>query len=125
MLFRSVSQSRYLKQCYAADNIVFGIGSYTYQYNTRDTLGFAMKATYVEINGEGLAIFKDPVTDAGTKKSAKGMLCVLKSQDGDFYLKDNATKVEENAGMLSRVFLNGKMYRPEKFADIRSRLGVM
>jgi nicotinamide phosphoribosyltransferase len=30
---------------YASDNVVFGIGSFTFQYNTRDTFGFAMKAT--------------------------------------------------------------------------------
>ncbi|MGN6492961.1 MAG: nicotinate phosphoribosyltransferase [Agriterribacter sp.] len=50
-----------------ASQVVFGVGSYTYQYNTRDTFGLAMKATYVEIAGEGRNIFKDPVTDDGTK----------------------------------------------------------
>ncbi|MCS5737113.1 hypothetical protein N1032_25625, partial [Herbiconiux sp. CPCC 203386] len=30
---------------FAASNVVLGIGSYTYQYVTRDTFGFAMKAT--------------------------------------------------------------------------------
>jgi nicotinamide phosphoribosyltransferase len=37
---------------FASTNVVLGIGSFTYQYNTRDTFGFAMKATYVEVNGE-------------------------------------------------------------------------
>jgi nicotinamide phosphoribosyltransferase len=36
---------------FASTNVVLGIGSYTYQYNTRDTFGFAMKATYGEVNG--------------------------------------------------------------------------
>ena len=73
---------RRLKQKgFASTNIVFGIGSYTYQYNTRDTLGWAMKATYAEINGVGHAITKNPKTDDGTKKSHSGLLKVVK--DGD------------------------------------------
>ncbi len=35
-----------MEKGFASDNVVFGIGSYTFQYQTRDTLGFAMKATY-------------------------------------------------------------------------------
>lgn len=109
---------------YASDNIVFGIGSFTFQYNTRDTFGFAMKATYVEINGEGKAIFKDPKTDDGTKKSATGLLKVTK-EGSDFVLKSNATELEETEGKLKTVFLNGHVLNKETFADIRSRLGVM
>ena len=41
---------------FASTNVVLGIGSFTYQYNTRDTFGFAMKATYVEVEGEGLSL---------------------------------------------------------------------
>ena len=59
---------RLRKKGFASTNIVFGIGSYSYQYNTRDTLGWAMKATYCEINGYGRAITKDPITDDGTKE---------------------------------------------------------
>lgn len=33
----------------AATNIVLGVGSYTMQYNTRDTLGFAAKGAWFEI----------------------------------------------------------------------------
>lgn len=66
--------SKLAKKGFASDNIVLGIGSYTYQYNTRDTLGMAMKATYCEVDGKGIDIYKDPATDSGTKKSAKGLL---------------------------------------------------
>lgn len=110
---------------FASDNVVFGIGSYTFQYNTRDTFGFAMKATYVEIAGEPMAIFKDPKTDSGTKKSAKGLLCVDQDEEG-FYLVNNATQEQEEHGnLLKTVFLDGKVVKVEKFADIRARLGVM
>ena len=106
---------------YASDNIVFGIGSYTFQYTTRDSLGFAMKATYVEINGEGLAIFKDPKTDNGTKKSAKGLLRV-DIVDGDYVLTSDVSVEDEKGGELKRVFYNGEVIVNESFADIRVRV---
>lgn len=107
-----------------SDNIVFGIGSYTFQYNTRDTLGFAMKATYVEIDGKPQAIFKSPVTDSGTKKSARGLLSVVQ-EHGTFRLIDNCTTEQEMTGELRTVFLNGRIVRQETFADIRSRLNAI
>ena len=109
---------------FASDNVVFGIGSFTFQYNTRDTLGFAMKATYVEIDGKPYSIFKDPKTDSGTKKSAKGLLQVVR--DGDT-LKTNqdVTWEEEKQSLLRTVYLDGKIVVSETFADIRSRLGVI
>ncbi|MCK9530392.1 MAG: nicotinate phosphoribosyltransferase [Gammaproteobacteria bacterium] len=64
---------------FAASNVVFGAGSFTYQYTTRDTFGMAMKATYCEVNDVPVKLFKDPKTGDGSKKSAKGMLVV---QDG-------------------------------------------
>lgn len=40
---------------FASTNVVFGIGSFTYTYNTRDTFGMAVKATYGEVDGEPLS----------------------------------------------------------------------
>lgn len=56
---------------YSPLNIVFGIGAFTYQFMTRDELGFAFKATAVKINGEWKDIQKNPKTDSG-KKSLTG-----------------------------------------------------
>lgn len=67
---------RLAKKGYASSNVVFGIGSYTYQYLTRDSFGFAIKATAGTVNGEFREIQKDPVTDSGTKKSACGYIRV-------------------------------------------------
>lgn len=109
---------------FASDNVVFGIGSFTFQYNTRDTLGFAMKATYVEIDGKPYSIFKDPKTDSGTKKSARGLLQVV--QDGDtLKVNQDVTWEQEKQGLLRTVYLDGKIMVSETFADIRSRLGVI
>ena len=108
---------------YASDNVVFGIGSYTFQYNTRDTLGFAMKATYVEIEGEGVSIFKDPKTDDGTKKSAKGLLTV-QGISADYKLLDDVSKNQEATGCLQTVYKNGAITRVQSLEEIRNRLGA-
>jgi nicotinamide phosphoribosyltransferase len=98
-----------------------GIGSFTYQYNTRDTFGFAMKATYGEVNGEGREIFKDPVTDDGTKKSAKGLM-KIEQIEGEYKLVDQVSWDEEGKGELKEVFRDGKLLINWSLGDIRGRL---
>lgn len=80
---------------FAASNVVFGAGSFTYQYLTRDTFGMAMKATYCVVDGVGVQLFKDPKTGDGTKKSAKGMFVVVDSFGGKgLVLVDELSKEE-------------------------------
>jgi nicotinamide phosphoribosyltransferase len=110
--------SRLKAQGFASDNIVFGIGSYTYQYVTRDTHGFAVKATMGVVNGEQRAIFKDPKTDSGLKKSAKGLLHVTE----DLKLVDECTWLQEDRGALRTVFKNGLTYNETSLTEIRERL---
>ncbi|KOS04898.1 nicotinate phosphoribosyltransferase [Flavobacterium akiainvivens] len=106
---------------FASTNVVLGIGSYTYQYNTRDTFGFAMKATYGEVNGQGREIFKDPVTDDGTKKSAKGLIKIVK-ENGAYTLIDQVSWEEERTGELKEVFRDGTLLVDQSLAEIRSRV---
>lgn len=107
---------------FASTNLVFGIGSYTYQYVTRDTFGFAMKATYGEVNGVGRPIFKNPKTDDGTKKSAKGMIKLSGTNTAVQKMEDMVTKDQESTGLLQTVYLNGKITKENTLADIRSLL---
>jgi nicotinamide phosphoribosyltransferase len=130
---------------FASTNIVLGIGSYTYNYNTRDTFGFAVKATYGEVTeyvsksdheagnsglqSVGREIFKDPITDDGTKKSAKGLLRVLtrqrigdKSPNGTLILQDQCTWEQEAESELQTVFKDGKLYNETTLDEIRQRL---
>jgi len=106
---------------FASTNVVLGIGSFTYQYNTRDTFGFAMKATYGEVNGRGREIFKDPVTDDGTKKSAKGLMKIIK-ENGTYRLIDRVSWEEEQTGELKEVFRDGKLLIDQSLAAIRKLL---
>jgi len=107
-----------------AENLVLGIGSYTYVYCTRDTHGFAMKATWGKVNGVGTPIFKDPVTDPGFKKSAIGLLRVLGGPDGKLRLHDMVSEDEETTGLLRPVFEDGELLVDDTFTEIRERLGT-
>lgn len=107
---------------FASTNIVLGIGSFTYQYNTRDTFGFAMKATYVEINGEGREIFKNPVTDDGTKKSATGLLLVKETELGEIILVDKVTPQQEELGLLQDIYIDGRFYNQVTLSEIRGKI---
>lgn len=106
---------------FASTNTVFGVGSYTMQYVTRDSLGMAVKATYTEVDGVGYELFKDPITDSGMKKSAKGLLRVEKEGD-NFVLYDQQTWEQEQQGELKTVFLDGKLVAETSLTEIRNRL---
>lgn len=123
---------------FASVNLVFGIGSYTYQYNTRDTFGYALKSTLCVINGQEKQIFKDPKTDNGIKKSQKGKVVVyrdpatqeIKMKDG-FSLDDSLyirsvdkdmNPINVDLDMMREVFRDGKLLVDEKFSDIRARI---
>ncbi|TCW44780.1 nicotinamide phosphoribosyltransferase [Phytobacter diazotrophicus] len=107
---------------FASSNVVFGVGSFTYQYNTRDTFGFAMKATWGAVNGEGRMIFKEPKTDSGLKRSARGLLRVERDAQGELQLHDEQTWEQEKTGELKTRFLDGKLYNVDHFEQIRQRL---
>ena len=113
--------SRLAHKGFATTNWVAGIGSYTYQYNTRDTFGFAMKATYCEVNGQGRNIYKDPITDDGTKKSAKGLLCVS-GESTEYKLIDEVNQNTEQTGELVQIFKDGVFSNKEDITTIRQRL---
>lgn len=122
---------------FASTNVVLGIGSFTYQYNTRDTFGFAMKATYIEVEQydvaqerltgtptkwvEGREIFKDPITDDETKKSAKGLLQVQQYPNG-IALLDKVSWEEEKKGCLQTIFKDGEFFNQTTLTEIRERL---
>lgn len=110
---------------FASSNIVFGIGSYTYQYNTRDTFGFALKATYAVVNGEGIKIFKDPKTDDGVKKSLKGMVGVAKNADGSLRYVDDLNELQLSNlvnNIMRPIFKDGKLLVDDSLQQIRDRI---
>jgi nicotinamide phosphoribosyltransferase len=106
---------------FASTNVVLGIGSFTYQFKTRDTFGFAMKATSVVVNGERREIFKDPITDDGIKKSAKGLIKV-DLVDGEYALIDQVSVEEEEEGQLQTIYKDGKFCNQVSLQEIRTKI---
>ena len=128
---------RLAEKGFASTNVVLGIGSFTYQFNTRDTFGFAMKATYVELEvprfGKfadqnlntdiiGREIFKDPITDDGTKKSATGLLTVSRDAFGEISLNDKVSWELEDKGLLKTIYKDGEFKNQTTLTQIRERL---
>lgn len=116
------------KKGFASSNVVLGIGSYTYNMNTRDTFGFALKTTYGVVNGKELLLYKDPITDDGTKKSQKGRVIVLRDENGDLTYIDNLYKsewekrVNNGEDELRTVFKDGKVMNTQSFDMVRATL---
>lgn len=106
---------------FASGNMVFGIGSYTYQAVTRDSFGTAIKATFANVGGVEYELLKDPVTDDGTKKSATGLLRV-ESVDGEFVLRQQQTWEQEAGGEMVAFLEDGAVRGQENIAEIRWRL---
>lgn len=159
---------------FAVTNIVLGVGSFTYQYNTRDTLGFAAKGAWFEVEEEtgecslgghmngcpdgseqlcelgarcmcpevikkSYNIYKDPITDDGTKKSLKGLLkvtcegCQIEGAscsknnncnypNCEYIVKTECTPKEESQGLLQTIYEDGKFYNQTTLTEIKKRL---
>jgi nicotinamide phosphoribosyltransferase len=119
---------------FASTNIVLGIGSYTYQLNTRDTFGFAAKGAWFQSGGNPYDIYKDPATDDGTKKSLRGFCQVFNNRpdalpyelkyDGKDQLEvsTQCTKEQEEGGLLHIIYENGKFYNQVTLTEIRERI---
>jgi len=83
---------------FSIENIAFGMGGGLLQQCARDTQRFAMKASYVEVDGLGRNIRKNPITDA-TKASRAGRM-------------DNP--------LLETVFKDGVITKHYTFEEVRA-----
>ncbi|MDI3349603.1 hypothetical protein DCBHLPFO_00727 [Mycoplasmopsis arginini] len=96
-----------------------------------------MKATYVELEvprfGKfadqnlntdiiGREIFKDPITDDGTKKSATGLLTVSRDAFGEISLNDKVSWELEDKGLLKTIYKDGEFKNQTTLTQIRERL---
>jgi len=119
--------SRLEAKGFAATNCFFGQGSYSMQYVTRDTWGMAIKCVAQQRSGKLIEIFKDPVTDDGTKKSARGLTVVYKDNNGEYFLKDQATleEVLSDDNELKVRFRDGKFYNQTTLTEVRNRINKL
>lgn len=104
---------------YASQNLVIGVGGIL-RNHSRDTLGFAIKATHVEVNGIPRDIEKDPITDS-KKKSHKGLMYLTKVGN-EYQTIDECTVEEEKTGLLQTVFKDGKLVKDFEFSEIKNNV---
>ncbi|XP_078596651.1 nicotinamide phosphoribosyltransferase-like [Branchiostoma floridae x Branchiostoma japonicum] len=106
---------------WSADNIAFGSGGALLQKLNRDTQKCAFKCSFAVVNGEGVDVFKQPITDPG-KKSKKGRL-TLELQNGKF------VTVQEGQGdpekdLLIPVFKDGQLLKDYSWEEVRGRAEI-
>jgi nicotinamide phosphoribosyltransferase len=119
---------RLAQKGFASTNVVLGIGSFTYQgaitqdcIVTRDSHGMAVKSTYGEINGEPKAIFKDPITDDGLKKSLKGLISVHDTEGG-FVSRDESSWCDVENCAFNEIWTNGSFVTRSSLSDVRKKI---
>lgn len=119
--------SRLADKGFASSNVVFGVGSYTYQYLTRDTFAFAVKATLAQMDGQEIMLAKDPKTDSGLKKSAFGG--VVPMWDGDklvavdgFGFAEFEGAIDNCHSALKLVFSNSQACNRVNLRDVRNTI---
>jgi len=111
---------------FACTNIVLGIGSFTYQFNTRDTAGYAAKASWFEIEENSVkksfSIYKEPITDSDkTKKSLRGLCQVILNNQNEFEVKTECSWEEEAQGLLHIIYEDGQFYNQTTLTQIREK----
>ncbi|XP_028679932.1 nicotinamide phosphoribosyltransferase 2 [Erpetoichthys calabaricus] len=102
---------------WSAENVNFGCGSALLQKINRDTLNCAFKCSYVETEGKGMDVYKQPVTDP-SKGSKRGRLSLRRNSDGYMETVEKGNgKPEED--ILTTVFENGSILHEFTLDEIR------
>jgi nicotinamide phosphoribosyltransferase len=114
--------ARLQSQGYAASNFVIGVGGIL-RHHSRDTLGFALKATYVEVDGVPREIEKTPATDP-RKRSHKGLITLARDEAGEYVTHDRQTAAGEAATLLALVFEDGQLTAPTTLTEMRARVAA-
>lgn len=70
----------------------------------------------------GYNIYKDPVTDDGTKKSLKGFCAVFQDENGEYYVETECTPHMEAQGFLQTIYEDGYFYNKTTLTEIRTRI---
>lgn len=120
------------KAGFACSNVALGVGSFSFQCIeedgvlkpfTRDTFSSCIKATYCEIGGVPVPIFKNP-KDGGFKKSQKGCCIAYKGMGGITYQDGYnwSEAVQSPLQLLETVFRDGEMIKEQSISDIRNTL---
>ncbi|MCK9567368.1 nicotinate phosphoribosyltransferase [Candidatus Pacearchaeota archaeon] len=103
-----------LRHNYSMSNLNLGMGGGLLQLVNRDTQRFALKCSEATINGQRVAISKDPITDPG-KRSKAGRQALIRL-DGSFAtVRQEDTKIDE----LVDVWENGRFLKEYNLEEVR------
>jgi nicotinamide phosphoribosyltransferase len=102
----------------STENLAFGMGGGLLQKVDRDSLKWAMKASWGEVDGMPRDIFKDPVTDPG-KRSKAGRQAVIRENGVYQAVREEALAGRQN--LLRPVWRTGRLLVDQSFAEIRAR----
>ena len=108
---------------WSIDNIAFGMGGELLQTPNRDTLKFAMKASWIQQYEYTRDVFKDPVTDKG-KRSKMGRLALIENEKlaGPCYRTIREDQyVYGVKNLLVDVYRDGKLLKDYTLKEIRDR----
>ena len=108
-------------------NLVFGSGGKYLQAHDRDEQQYATKVIHVIIDGQGICVQKNPITDAA-KKSKKGYLKLVRTGPtwkNFITLQSGDPGFDEAEDFLQTVFLNGELVLEYDFADVRSNSEIL
>ena len=116
---------------YSATNIAFGMGGALLQQHNRDTQQFAMKCSYMEADGKGIRVTKNPITDKG-KKSKGGKLDLVRSPTNNELAtvaqctdsKGLAQADSYSHSVMETVFLNGEVTKEYMFDEVRKNAAL-
>ncbi|MBP9758043.1 MAG: nicotinate phosphoribosyltransferase [Candidatus Pacebacteria bacterium] len=108
---------------WSADNVAFGSGGGLLQKVDRDTQKFAIKCSYIEVDGVGRDVMKDPITDPG-KRSKAGRLALVRHEESFKTVSEDEAKRLGLKDELVTVFEDGEILVKHSFADIRARAAL-
>ncbi|CAF1037047.1 unnamed protein product [Adineta ricciae] len=112
---------------FSTDNLIFGSGGGLLQKFDRDTMKFAIKCSYVEIDGiGGLAVAKNPITDKG-KRNKPGRLKLVKDINGQYRTLssiDHSDEYDNAEDQLVTVYENGQLLCDYSFNTIRANCDI-
>jgi len=109
---------------WSLDNFIFGSGGGILQSFNRDTLKFAIKASFAIVDGKQIDVYKDPITSKG-KASKKGILHTLRINDQIVTLSEkdlNELHTVEKEDLLKSRFFNGVIRTITTYEDVKAAM---
>lgn len=111
----------------SAENLILGMGGALLQKVDRDTLKFALKCSYAEINGQGVDVQKNPVEldhhgqlVHSFKASKSGRLKLIQNDNGYLTVREDEAPGSED--QLQLVFENGELFNERSWEEVQEQM---